>query len=85
MAREKTNQRERDWGVPLSQAVMIASVAFLFGLLAGQALSHDGEVSAVGEPRPVFAAAPELPREWALEREAVTFDHMFRKGPSAVE
>ena len=85
MANESANWRERDTGISLAKVALIGSAAFLFGLFAGSALSDDRRPSAAGELGPALAATPELPREWVPEREAISFDHMFRSRQSAVE
>ena len=70
--------QERDSRISLTLAVMIGSVAFLLGLLAADALSDDREPGELaGHPRAGLAV--ELPREWVCQREAITFDHMFRR------
>jgi len=85
MAHESTDWGERDAGISLTRAVLIGSALLLFGLLAERALSHDRQLSAVGELGPALAATTELSREWVPARDAITFDHMFRSGQSAVE
>ena len=65
--------RERDGRISLTLALMIGSVAFLLGLVAGDALSHDRE------PGALAVLATELAPEWVWDREAITFDHLFRK------
>ncbi len=69
---------ERDSRISFVLAVMIGSGAFLLGLLAADALSYD---RTTGELAGHYRAeqASELPPEWVWEREAITFDHMFRK------
>ncbi len=70
--------RERDGRISLTLAVMIGSGAFLLGLFAADALSYDREPAELAEHRRAEQAG-ELPPEWVWERDAVTFDHMFRK------
>jgi hypothetical protein len=85
MAHESMDWREHDADISLTKIILIGSATFLFVLFAAGALSHERQLGAAGEPGPELAATPELPREWVPEREAVTFDHMFRSGQSAVE
>ena len=85
MAHGSMDWRERGGSISLTKVVLIGSVALLFGLLAARGLSHDRQPRAVEELGPALAAAPKLPAEWVLEREAVTFDHMFRSKRPAVE
>ncbi len=70
--------RERNGKISVTLAVMIGSAAFLLGLLAGDALSHDRKPLELAA-RHKAVLATELPPEWVWEREAITFDHMFRK------
>lgn len=76
MSRVGIRGRAKGGGISPSFAALIGSAAFLLGLLAGDALSHDRGVRAVRAPAKVVS---ELPPEWAWERPPVTFDHMFRK------
>ncbi len=79
MSRTRTSGRVGDGRISLGLAVLIGSAAFLLGLVAGDALSQNQEVRAsLGAPA-APSAVQELPPEWAGERDAVTFDHMFRK------
>lgn len=76
MSRERIRGRTSGGGISPSLAALIGSAAFLLGLLAGDALSHDPNVRAARAPATIVT---ELPPEWAWERPPVTFDHMFRK------
>ncbi|MEE9282108.1 MAG: hypothetical protein V3V67_18230 [Myxococcota bacterium] len=79
MSRTRTRGLAGDGRISLSLAVLIGSTAFLIGLVAGDALSQDQKVRASLGAAATASAVPELPPEWAWERDAVTFDHMFRK------
>ncbi len=63
----------------LGLAILIGSAAFLLGLLAGAAPSHAPGTGATDLGAPALNAPPELPREWVWEREALTFEQMFRR------
>ncbi len=65
--------------ISLGLAILIGSAAFLLGLLAGAAPSHAPGTAATDLRAPALNASPELPREWVWEREALTFEHMFRR------
>ncbi len=65
--------------ISLRLAILIGSTAFLLGLLAGNAPSHDPGTGATDERAPALSAPPELPREWVWERETLTFEQMFRR------
>jgi hypothetical protein len=77
MVRQRTNGRERDGRISLTLAAVIGSAAFLLGLFAADALSQDRGSAASAHPARAVRAAPELPREWVWDREAVNFDDMF--------
>ena len=79
MSRTGKGRHVGDGRNSLSLAVLIGSAAFLLGLVAGDALSQDQEVRAALGAAATSSAVQELPPEWAWERDAVTFDHMFRK------
>ena len=63
----------------LGLALLIGSAAFLLGLLAGDAPSHASGTGATDLHARALSAPPELPREWVWEREALTFEQMFRR------
>lgn len=65
--------------ISLGLAILIGSAAFLLGLLAGAAPSHDPGTGATDERAPELSAPLELPREWIWQREALTFEQMFRR------
>ena len=79
MSRTRTRGHLGDGRISLSLAVLIGSAAFLLGLVAGDALSQNQEIRASLGAAAAPSAVQELPPEWAWERDAVTFDHMFRK------
>ncbi len=79
MSRTRTRGRAGDARISLSLAVLIGSAAFLLGLVAGDALSQDQEVRDARGAAAAASTVQELPPEWAWERDAVSFDHMFRK------
>jgi hypothetical protein len=79
MVRQRTGGRESNGGISLALAAVIGSAAFLLGLFAADALSQGREIGASAQPARAVRPAPELPRKWVWDREAVNFDDMFVK------
>lgn len=70
-----TREQARGWA--LASVIAVAAIAlFATAIVVGNPSSSG---AAAVTPEVAEWEPPELPREWRWEREAITFDHMFRQ------
>lgn len=68
-----------------SATLLLAALLSLVLLFAATAVDVSALIApeprtAATEPAPRAWTGPEIPREWTWQRDAITFDHMYREG-----